>query len=118
MNKQNLLQEVEQEVAKTLENLESLPKLEAEPFFDTRLEAKIKYLHPPKKNNLNLQWQLILLRAAMITLLVGLNITVLLQVWGSQTTHKHKNHPTSSFNNFLSEYQLNADKGDIYSNFQ
>lgn len=116
MNKQNRLQEIEQEVAKTLGNLENLPKLEAKPFFASRVKAKIK--HAPKKSKLNLQSQPVLLRVAMITLLVGLNLTVFFQVWSSQTTQAYTNYQVASFNDFLWEYQLNTSKEDGYSNFQ
>lgn len=52
MNKKQLHQ-IDEEVLKTLENLETLPKLKASSFFAARLEAKIEGLSNLKKNKSN-----------------------------------------------------------------
>ncbi|MFK7908793.1 MAG: hypothetical protein AB8B69_26930 [Chitinophagales bacterium] len=119
MNKQNKdSQHVEQEVLKTLENLDSLPKLKAHPSFGTRVEAKIDRFNTSKQANLKTLWQPILLRAAMVFLLVGLNGLVLVNTWGTDKKTNDSSQQKLTINDFISEYGLNSNSKNLYPSFQ
>lgn len=119
MNKQNKQsQHIEQEVLKTLENLDTLPKLKAPPFFGEKVKTKIDRLNTSKQASLQTLWQPVLLQAAMILLLIGLNGLVLISTWSTDRKSNDGSQQKLNINDFISEYGLNNSSKDIYPLFQ
>jgi len=119
MNKQNKnSQHIEEEVLKTLENLDTLPKLKAPPSFGARVEAKINRFNTSKQATSKIFWQPILLRAAMVLLLVGLNGLVLVNTWGTDKKTNDSSQQKLTINDFISEYGLNSNSKNLYPLFQ
>ncbi len=119
MNKQNKKSEyAEQEVLETLENLETLPKLKASPHFGAKVEAQINRLNSSTQVITRPFWQPILLQAAMVLLLIGLNGLVLVNTWNIGPKPKGDSQRGLTINDFISEYGLNSSSKDMYPLFQ
>jgi len=67
-------EKIEQEVQKTLEGFDQAERLKSNPFFYTRLKARIDDLHPQKQKirGWELAWGI--LKPALLFLIIALNI--------------------------------------------
>jgi hypothetical protein len=109
MNKKEI---IDQEVQKTLQFLEPMEKVSADPYFYTRLQARLRLQHQQKENRFELfgsRWW----RPALAGMIVILNLTTAALVYMSNEKSKELNQDTLT--TLATEYGLNQDDSDLFS---
>ncbi len=104
---------IEQEVEKTLRCFETIENIESDPFFYTRLQAKIRDLEEKKKPARHPGFSIgYYLRPALLVLLVVFNILSAVLVFrGSDTQSDVRQYYLTTF---ADEYALNQDEYDLF----
>ena len=106
-------EQIEQEVMKTLQCFEQRESIECNPFFSTRVLARIRSLEEEQRmRSLRKVFSLGYLRPALLALIVVLNITSAIIVFrGTQTqTNVREQYLTA----FADEYALNQQEYDVF----
>jgi hypothetical protein len=103
---------IEKEVEKTLQQLDRFEKLENDPFFYTRLQAKLKGMQDRPILSVTESFVSRYLRSAFLVLLFVLNLVSAMVVF-----HNHNSQSDSQITNissFADEYSLNDKSYDNY----
>ena len=94
---------IAEEVEKTLNSLERFPKVELDPFFITRLEARIE--QNEQRTILNWFFETPYLKPVLLSIFLVINVLTLVDVFYHSST---KTAQPDSIQAFVSDYELNS----------
>ncbi len=103
---------IEKEVEKTLQQLDRFEKLESDPFFYTRLQARIKSTQDQPLSSGLSSFIGRYFRLAFLVLLLVLNLISALLVF--QNRNSSSDTQTSNISSFADEYSINDKSYDEY----
>ena len=105
---------IEEEVEKTLQCFEDFEKLEPNPFFLTRLKAKIRSFEAEQERTIQPGRRLWFLHPAVLSLLVVLNLFSAILVFRGSDTHMETDSRSQYIAAFAEEYSLNQEDSNLY----
>lgn len=103
---------IEKEVEKTLQQLDQFEKLESDPFFYTRLQAKMKSTQNQHNQSAIFSFAGRYLRPAFLILLLVLNLISALVVL--QNRNSGSDSQSTNISSFADEYSINDNSYDEY----
>lgn len=98
---------VEEEVEKTLSSWDDLERIEANPYFFTRLQQRLANEQSPKQ-----LWSASFLRPALLGILLIINVWTVASVLNSQA--RYNTTTTATLSDFASDYGLEYNPTDEY----
>lgn len=105
--------QIEQEVIKTLQCFEHRESIECNPFFSTRVLARIRSLEEEKRaRSLRKVFSLSYLRPALLILIVVLNIVSAIMIF--RGSRDHMDVRGQYLTAFANEYGLNQQQYDLF----
>jgi hypothetical protein len=105
---------IAEEVEKTLQCFEDFEKIEPNPFFLTRLKARIRSFEGEKERVSHSEWSIRGLRPALLCLLVVINIFSAILVFQGKDSQTETDTRSQSIAAFAEEYSLNQQDDDLY----
>ncbi len=109
----NRKKRIEQEVRKTLQCLDEMENIEANPFFYTRLQAKMQGLEAQQGRSARKIFSMAHLRFALLVVLVVINVvsmTVVLKTSQSESSDDRQTNITA----FADEYALTQSDTNLF----
>jgi hypothetical protein len=106
---------IEEEVQKTLQCFEDFEKIEPNPFFLTRLKARIRSLEAEQAHTLLPGRRVWFLHPAVLSLLIVANLFSAILVLRGSATHMETDTRSQYIAAFAEEYLLNQEDTDLYS---
>lgn len=104
---------IEQEIDKTLQCFETFQKIEPNPFFYTRLQARIRSVEEQKVRSKHPIFTLSYLRPALLVFLVALNVLSAILVFRGDTTDQTDTR-SQYITAFAEEYALTQEEDDLF----